>query len=89
MPETEYMHICRDLFNRYNNNNSGGLDYEDFKYFTFDMERAGGAEESDMRRLSAEGSERTWRVMFSMFDQNGNGRISWDEAWAFLKENKP
>ena len=53
------------------------------------MERAGGAEDQDMKRLSKEGSERTWRVMFNMFDRNGDGKISWDEAWAFLRENKP
>ena len=85
----EYRQICDDLFKRNDESFRGYLTFEDFKYFTFDMEAASGAPATDIRKLSLEGSDRTWRAMFSMFDTNGDGHVTWDEAWAFLRENKP
>ena len=53
------------------------------------MEGACGAHANDIKKLSHEIPDRTWRAMFSILDTNGDGRVTWNEAWAFLLENKP
>ena len=57
----------------------------DFIIFTFDMEEASGC---DINKMKEEICDRTWRAMFSILDTDGDGRVTWNEAWAFLRENK-
>ena len=53
------------------------------------MEEASGAPDIDIKKLSIEGVDRTWRALFNIFDTNEDGRVTRNEAWAFLRENKP
>ena len=30
-----------------------------------------------------------WKKMFKKFDRNNDGYVDWDEAWYYLKSNRP
>jgi len=33
--------------------------------------------------------DKWWNMMFKKFDTDNDGYVSWDEAWYYLKANKP
>jgi Ca2+-binding EF-hand superfamily protein len=34
-------------------------------------------------------SAQWWKNMFAKFDTNADGYVNWNEAWYYLKDNKP
>ena len=89
MPDEEYEAVCKQLFEKNDENSDAVLVLDEFKDFTIDCAKAAGVEESELEAMKSEGSDNMWAMMFRQFDKNGDGQISWDEAWSFLKENRP
>ena len=65
------------------------MNLPEFKHFTVSCARASGVSEREIRSMQKEGNESMWTSMFKEFDADNDGKISWEEAWDFLKENKP
>merc|ERR1719199_980125 len=89
MPDEEYEKVCKDLFEKNDENSDGVLVLEEFKEFTINCAKAAGVSDADIEGMKAEGSDSMWSMMFRQFDANNDGSITWEECWAFLKENRP
>ena len=89
MPIHKFEDICRSLFEVHESQNTGTLGFSDFKEFTVELEREAGLPEEDIQTLKRDGTNRTWMAIFALYDINGDGQITWDEAWNFLKNNPP
>ena len=89
MPDEEYEKICKELFNQNDANGDGVLVLDEFKEFTINCAKAAGVSDADIEGMKSEGSDSMWSMMFRQFDANNDGHITWEEAWVFLKENRP
>ena len=89
MPDSEYESVCKELFNVHDVNHDEVLVIEEFKEFTIACAKAAGVSDADIEGMKAEGSDSMWSMMFRQFDANNDGSITWEECWAFLKENRP
>ena len=89
MPLKKFEDVTRNLFEINDGDGSGTLNFSDFKAFTIDLEREAGLPEVDINKLKTQGTYRTWMAIFALYDINGDGEITWEEAWNFLKMNAP
>merc|ERR1712166_171901 len=89
MPDEEYEAVCKAIFGENDENSDGVLVLEEFKEFTINCAKAAGVADSEIENMKGEGSDSMWSMMFRQFDANNDGSITWDEAWTFLKENRP
>merc|ERR1711981_1075279 len=89
MPDEEYEAVCKELFFEHDANGDKVLVIDEFKEFTIACARAAGVSEEDIEGMKSEGSDSMWSMMFRQFDANNDGSITWEEAWGFLKENRP
>ena len=89
MPDHEYEKVCKDLFEQNDENKDGVLVLDEFKEFTINCAKAAGVGDQDIEAMQGEGSDSMWSMMFRQFDANNDGHITWEEAWTFLKENRP
>merc|ERR1719163_605825 len=89
MPDAEYEKVCKDLFVANDENGDGVLVLDEFKEFTINCAKAAGVSDADIEGMKGEGSDSMWSMMFRQFDANNDGSITWEEAWSFLKENRP
>jgi hypothetical protein len=89
MAVEEYMAVCKEIFNKNDKNNDGALVIGEFKEFTIACAKAAGATDGEVESMKGEESDTMWSMMFRQFDANKDGDVTWDEAWNFLRENKP
>ena len=89
MPDEEYESVCKEIFGKNDENNDGVLVLDEFKEFTIACAKAAGVADAEIESMKGEGSDSMWSMMFRQFDANNDGSITWDEAWTFLKENRP
>ena len=89
MPDADYEKECKALYAENDENNDGVLVLEEFKQFTINCAVAAGVSDTDIQAMKGEGSDSMWSMMFRQFDEDNDGSITWEECWAFLKENRP
>merc|ERR1712160_231110 len=89
MPDADYEKECKALYAENDENNDGVLVLKEFKDFTVSCAKAAGVSDADCEGMFMLHMDTMWSMMFRQFDDNNDGKITWEECWAWLKENRP